>query len=213
MVKKIFKLGFFPFLIFLSSFIQGYGQTPKVKRFFISHGISIGSEYFSSLKRIDTNKYFNRGLTLAGYTLNTRLIIAEVNNNTSVSLDAPLSLAASVSSAGFGSISVPIMLSFNFGNIATSTADKDKGIVLGFGAQYINSAILQKADLNPFLKKSWIQPCMNLGYRYWNKRNKAREINLKLAYNPGQLVQTSKEEMGSTKTFLVRIAYIFYPAF
>ena len=130
--------------------------------------------------------------------LRFRLNIAEFSANQSLSISAIPTIGLGLSSSstsynydgatGFGSIAIPVILEYNGGNIATFRSDKDKGVVLGLGIEYVKAPLtvatgdfaLSDATYAP--PSTWVEPVFEIGYRYWNKRNKAKEFNLQVGY-------------------------------
>ena len=206
--------------IFLASFTTLNAQSLK-DRIIIGHGFSVYTDFFDGPDGIRKYEYSGEelqtnvsktviGASIVTYTLNSRFILAEISKNNSVSLDLPVSLGLSFYGDGVGSLMVPAMISFNHGNVSGYSSDKDKGVVIGVGAQYVKGAL---AGLSSELKSSWIEPCMNIGYRYWNKRNKAKELNLKIGYNPGSTFTDTQGITGNTGSFSIKLAFIIYPKY
>lgn len=160
---------------------------------------------YSSGGPTSTFKLANWSLSYYTITYQLRYNIHELSSNSSLSISAPLSLGLSASSnadpngtnnssyssygsseiGGYGSLNVPLFFEFNYGNGATYSSDKDRGIVIGAGFEYVMNPIIggmymeDDNKLMVFAPKSWFQPAFEIGYRYWNRNNKAREINLK----------------------------------
>lgn len=204
----------FVFLVSLS-FVKAQSFSERI---IFGDGLSILTDIFmgpEALSKNNSSVYTNYGISILSYSLNPRFILKEFSNNTSISLDIPVSLAISFSDNGFGSFTVPVMLGFNHGNISGYSSDKEKGFVLGLGVQYLNSAIIKSEDFyEDEVKRSWIEPVFNIGYRYWNKKFVAKEINLKVGYKPGETFMDDKNyEKGSTRSFSMRLAFIVYPKY
>ena len=138
--------------------------------------------------------------------LRFRFNIAEFSANQSLSISALPTIGLGISSAsytdsygnsssasGFGSVAVPVLIEYNMGNIATFSSDKDHGVVLGFGIEYVKAPLSASATSLEGITNtvsftpttSWVEPVFEIGYRYWNKRNKAKEFNLQLGYGGG----------------------------
>lgn len=117
------------------------------------------------------------------------------------------SLGAIYSTRNLGSryglnFSMPLLLEFNYGAACRYSAMNDHGFVVGAGVEYLYSPIvayeLSKSDFDTKdFRKSWFMPMIKVGYRYWSKRNKVKEINLKVGigekqedfYNFGKIIK------------------------
>ncbi|HXP53199.1 MAG TPA: hypothetical protein VN922_24865 [Bacteroidia bacterium] len=157
-----------------------------------------------------------RYTTFVDFTLlfRVRYNITEMNNNMSLSVSVfpGLGLSASTStfngdnssaSGGTGALflNIPVFIDLNIGNVATYSSDQDKGFVVGLGIEYTKAPLLAtnptgyidaRGDTGPLVITSgWIEPVIELGYRYWNKKNKAKEFNLKFGYGGGFTAQLS----------------------
>jgi hypothetical protein len=124
--------------------------------------------------------YSASNVSIISLSFTQRLNLIELGNNSSFSADLPLT-------AGFGSaglsIVAPFTINYNLGNISTYNSDSNKGFMIGAGMEYIFLA--KNGPDNEGVenvKKSWVQPVGNIAYRFWNKANKAREVNLKVGY-------------------------------
>jgi hypothetical protein len=120
-------------------------------------------------------------------------------------------------SIGFGSFNIPLFVEWNIGNGATYSSDKDHGFVAGLGVEYVKNPIIGGASLEDDNKvkievpTSWIQPVAEVGYRYWNKNNKAREINLKYGsgFTDSSLpAEFTSDKITSSKTIKLTFLYL-----
>ncbi|NOX48173.1 MAG: hypothetical protein GXO89_14465 [Chlorobi bacterium] len=104
-------------------------------------------------------------------------------------------------SSGFGNVNIPLVFQFNYGNGATYNSSGDMGFVAGFGLEFNFNPIIaindysegEILDVGNFsiepeyykyekIKKSFFQPVVQLGLRYWNKNNKLKEVSLKYGF-------------------------------
>jgi hypothetical protein len=199
-------------------------------KFFFSNGFSIATETFFGRKILppesyDPNSqgsYYNDddydlsvvGISYFTYTANFRYNLKEFNNNSSISLNVPVGLGLMFSEYGFGSINFPVFFSINTGNISTYSADKDKGFTFGVGFEYYNMALFKNPDYKDYSSAldgaSWVEPAVNIGYRYWNKRNVAREFNLKLGFGPSisETINGVKYDYGSP--LVIKLTWFIY---
>ncbi|NOX48172.1 MAG: hypothetical protein GXO89_14460 [Chlorobi bacterium] len=142
-----------------------------------------------------------------GYVYSFRFNIIELEDEKSFSVEVPLNLAYTSyftydntvgPDKGLMSFSAPIILQFNYGNGATYNSSNSVGLVAGFGLEYNLSPMFLESvkdknvgDMIPYnttyyeytkVKKSWVQPILQLGIRYWNRKNKLKEISLKYGF-------------------------------
>ncbi|MCQ2605781.1 MAG: hypothetical protein MJ204_04465 [Bacteroidales bacterium] len=124
-----------------------------------------------------------------------------------VSATPTISLSAIYSTQSLGSryganFSVPLLLELNCGAACRYSAMNDRGFVIGAGVEYLYTPIasyeLSKTSYtNKDFQNSWFMPMVKVGYRYWSKRNKVKEINLKVGmcekqedfYNFGKIIK------------------------
>jgi hypothetical protein len=93
----------------------------------------------------------------------------------------------------FCSFDLPLILDYNIGNVSTYNTEKENGFVIGAGVEYTKAPFFGGAIPGPWYDKngnefmvtpvtSWIEPVVELEYRYWNKNNKAVGFNLKMGF-------------------------------
>lgn len=133
--------------------------------------------------------------------------------NTSTSTGATGNMGAGV---GFFKLSIPLYLQVNYGGIATQKTEMEKGVTFGIGIEYqLNPLFMLNVDDAvknvKFDRSYFIIPSMNVGYRYLNKNQHAKEVNLKIgmgssssftANNGNQISQTPLNVMLSWNTYL-----------
>ena len=172
-------------VVVVSGFKGASAQEFKDK-FFFSNGFSIYTDLVFGLEPVEGSGA--GGISIFTYTPNFRYNLTEFDDNSSLSLNVPIGIGLMTSEFGFGSINVPLYIAYNSGNISTYSADKNKGFTIGIGIEYYNMAVFldDKYDSGDAISDaaSWIGPCANIGYRYWNKKNIAREFNLKVGFGP-----------------------------
>ena len=215
-MKFIQKFSLFIFLLFFAS-LPLQSQSFKDK-FFIALGYTAFLDYavmpanyslyevqatgVNQLKGV-FNSHNSGPLSVYTYGAKFRYNIAEMNENSSLSIHAFPALGISIgdnydgSSANIGSLSIPLMLSFNTGNVATYKASKNKGFGIAAGIEFFHGGIISKkptpvehyyTDLQGnqqiliFTDEEKLStlfvPAFELSYRYWNKSNKAYEFSL-----------------------------------
>jgi len=130
-----------------------------------------------------------------------RYNIVELNKDQSLSLSALPAFGLGVSfgttintdEVAFCSFDLPLILDYNIGNVSTYNTEKENGFVIGAGVEYTKAPLIGGAIPGPWYDKngnefipnpmtSWVEPVVELGYRYWNKNNKAVGYNLKIGF-------------------------------
>ena len=127
-----------------------------------------------------------------GYSLVTgiykaRVNVYDFNDNTSldVHLIPAIGLGLTETEEGeiwFGCFSLPLMGAINFGNVSTYTTKQNHGFGLGVGMEYFNGGLIVTNQSSGSRKTSVFQPALDLSYRYWSKKNKAKELSLFVGY-------------------------------
>jgi len=200
-------------------------------RWYFSFGISVYSDYISGnpikVPVYDSAHEFNAGIyqisqvqtfNLATFSYAIRYNIYSFNINNSLSLSVPIALGLnsvkfSDGSRGFLSLSVPCMLQYNAGAASNFSTPKWKGWMLGAGAEF-NVFPLVAKDEYAYIDQAqtvksyipnhqWIQPAIEIAYRWINIDQNTREINFKFGYGVSQ-----KEK--SIDTFSAKLTYLFF---
>jgi len=149
----------------------------------------------------DTMSYKNnRGLQL-GLNWGGRINLYELNDLQSVSLHIDLVGTGYISSgfirddrqADLGlALQIPVVVNYNWGHMATRSSSAERGFGVGFGVE-INrvfstlesTELYETANRRGFTQTasaSFVQPVVNFGYRYWNKNDRPRELNLQFGF-------------------------------
>jgi len=190
--------------------LLGYENSPTV-----SYSYTQTEQIYNSV----TGNYDNTTVTTTNTTnfksydiltfiYRARYNLTEFNNNASLSLSAipAIGLGGPLNGNNGGlSLNIPLIVDYNIGNVATYTADQDKGFVVGVGIEYTKAPLIggsitissasNQGESNIVLQSGWVEPVLELGYRYWNKNNKAKEFNLKVGY-------------GSNGAFTARLSWL-----
>lgn len=156
-------------------------------------GTDINSNGIASIKYSMGERMMS--LSFITYTYQFRYNIHEFNSNTSLSLSTPLSAgfgpAFSNRNVGLVTINIPLFFELNIGTGSTNSSDQEYGIVVGGGIEYTKMPVIIFGDEPDVLDMNgqsvdsftdWFQPVLELGFRFWNKNNKAKEINLKYGF-------------------------------
>ena len=141
-----------------------------------------------------------------------RYNIFDLSKNSSISIHVFPSIGLS-NASGYdderllGSLSIPLMIGLNYGNVSTYSSDKNKGLGIAFGLEYFNGGLIHSSntqdEIVPYqdingnshtytsstkAKTSFIlTPAMELAYRYWNRNNKAKELALQISFKSAKL--------------------------
>lgn len=147
----------------------------------------------------DTISFKNsRGLQI-GLNWGGRVNVYDISAEQSITLQIDLVGSGFVSSGVLNpshspdigvALQIPIVVNFNMGHMATPKSTSSHGFGVGLGVE-INrvfsllelSSFYEEANKRGFAQTapaSFAQPVLNLGYRYWNGRDLARELNFQL---------------------------------
>lgn len=196
-------------LLLLIFLLIGYVSMSQSSRFvFVSSGFSFLTDVnMSAPNWNDTviNKDGNNGESLqtlqynfVSLMMSTRFMLIPITLNSSLSVSATptINFGAIYSTQSLGTrygmnVCVPLFLDLNIGAASRYVASKDWGIVLGAGAEYCYSPVVSY-DLsnmnytNKQFQKSWWLPMAKVGVRYWSKKNKVKEVILKVGFGEKQ---------------------------
>ncbi|MFM7022244.1 MAG: hypothetical protein ACKOXB_04645 [Flavobacteriales bacterium] len=177
--KVFFSIFFFSFLIvsaqdansFFSSLIRSRGYT-----YIYTNG---------SITNPSPTGDFCLGTSLFGFEYGLRKNIKDLDANNAISVGLYPSVHASYfvgNVLGFGSISIPLLVEYNHGNVSSWEADMDKGFVLGLGLDFrVAPLFVRTYDLaSTDIRRAYLQGLGKVGYRYWGRDNKPREISLRI---------------------------------
>lgn len=116
-------------------------------------------------------------------------------------------------------LQIPITVNYNVGHIASRSSNGETGFVVGAGIEVNRLFSTWERDFSykhsVFYKGvaeegawNYIQPVLNLGYRYWNSNDKARELNLQVGY--GAVDRLSYGNFSRPSVRLSLLKYINY---
>lgn len=149
----------------------------------------------------DTMSYKNnRGLQL-GLNWGARINLYEPNDLQSVSLHVDVVGTGFLSSGYIRedrlvdlglALQIPVVVNYNWGHMATRSSSAERGFGVGLGVE-INrvyslleaSEFYETASERGFAQigsASFVQPVVNFGYRYWNKNDRPRELNIQFGF-------------------------------
>lgn len=216
-MKQLYSTVFLLIVFVLFSVQSASAQSLK-DRYFSGFGTSFFDTYNAPLSMTSdstsTGSYGNVSLITVSYI--SRFNLVEFGKSTSISADAPIAVGGL--GAGGLAFNIPLTLNLNIGNVSTYSTDANKGFTIGAGIEYVYlTGPFAEDNKYDFAEhnNSWFQPVANVGYRYWNKRNKATEINLKLGYGSSSLTplksySSEPIEEVTAKTFSTRLAFVYY---
>lgn len=154
-----------------------------------------------------TNSYEYPASTSLFYGLNWggRFNVYELSAERTISIHASVIGSGYISSAflqsdpgdvmgDFGyALQIPITVNYNIGHLASRSSSAERGFVIGAGLEinrlfsvwereesYKNysfySGVAEEGAWN------YMQPVLNIGYRYWNSNDSPRELNLQIGF-------------------------------
>ena len=144
---------------------------------------------------------------------NTRINVVEPSDNFAVSASVAPSLALSFSESGIGGINMPVTLNAEFGAGATYHTTHNRGGMFGLGVEYNKIGLFALGDdySEGEYKTSWIQPVVITGFRYWNKKNNLREVNLKFGMGGTQdYREDQSEDLTTRRSLTARLSFITF---
>lgn len=137
--------------------------------------------------------YQTQQLNIVSIGMEPRLNLKEFDDNSSISISAPVSfgIGNSFSAAGedlivrgingFGSIQVPLLFKLNLGNGSTYTTEKDYGFSAGAGFELNKVGLINLTELSRKYNKAFVLPCLSAGFTFM-RGDTPMEINFKYAF-------------------------------
>ncbi|MBL4658297.1 MAG: hypothetical protein JKX73_09875 [Flavobacteriales bacterium] len=118
------------------------------------------------------------------------------------------------SDGGFGSFSLPMYLSAEFGAGSTYSSTSDVGGFIAVGPEFMMLPIIggNVGGDYPDLKKSYIQVAFEVGVRFWNKKNRLIEVAFKygMGKNESELYSTyDSEVLRFSKVRSYRLSWLY----
>lgn len=171
-----------------------FSQNDLKDKLFHTIGFAVYSDYFASPLSKTTYPASSNNLThynqstalsLGSFIYCIRYNIKEPSDNFAISLSASPALGPAISdNDGIGSFNIPFLAGAEFGAGATYNSTANIGGFFRVGLEYTKFPIINasSADYSSDLITSWIEPVISTGIRYWNKKNKLRELNIKYGF-------------------------------
>ncbi len=193
------------------------GTLTKVP-FYDTTGVSIG--------RFNPERFvgqYSSSWNVMSLTYIMRYSIWFMDDSHSLSITMPLTfglsyLTANDGSGAYGSLSVPLMLQYHSGVASNFETPQIKGWMVGLGAELNIFPLISSEQFKPkkspnreeliYAKHNWIQPAVEVSYRWLNKDDNCREVNLRGGYGFSKkwLDQNGVEQQ--IAPFSVKLAYI-----
>lgn len=144
----------------------------------------------------------NRLAYQIGLNWGARINLYTINDDQSLSLQADVIASIYLNQAylmddllgetSYG-FQIPIYVNYNIGHMATKNAVGDRGFGIGLGVELNSFRYAANDPTNSSFRNYdrrliesntgfWMQPMLNLGYRYWRNDNLARELNLQFGF-------------------------------
>jgi hypothetical protein len=222
-MRHLCSLSFPLFFSLFFVFSQATAQKSFDERYILSSGFTALMDFTQgpSFSNRDSTKVLSgSGFSLISYTITPRINLYEFSEHAALSLETPLSLSLHISTLGLGSVNVPVMVSYNYGAVATHYTARSNGFAAGAGLEYNQIGLLKfipEEGVKP--RHAWVQPVVAMAYRYRGRRYKAKEFNLKIGYGQSERVplkqtdlprQTTSSSMVNNPTLSVKFSFVRY---
>lgn len=193
----------------------------SAQRFMIGYGIAVYTDiaFLNSDFTDDEGSEINStGFSLATLSVEMKYNLHEFNSDLALSAASSPALGlmtfSNSNSDNLGHYRVPIMAQLDWGNLSTFESLKDFGVGLGIGYQF--AAYNLFGEGNSLSANGMVA---RLGFRYFNRKNAAREIAIKYEFpreveqeyevfdfnNPSPVTQTVQYDLSS-----VSLSFILY---
>lgn len=211
-----------PLIILLTISTSAFSQGLK-DRYFSSIGSTYFLDVFTTPVKSETffDEYsqeyeteYSRSLGFSYFTFmyRARLNVMQLSEDMAISASLTPALGISVSDAGIGSFNMPLLISAELGAGSTYSSASNLGFSIGAGAEYTNAGLINSDLGDSYIgyTKSWVQPVVATGIRYWNKRNKLREINIKYGFGDKKPYQEYQgDEVVDKRSMTVRLSFMY----
>ena len=155
--------------------------------------------YTASYGQKDTATYQGMGIGIASFHWGFRFNLRKFSDDNALSLSLNPGFALGPwldrgikDGVGVGMINMPLLISYDMGAGATYGSIKDRGGFIAGGVEFYktpiifvtNHFLLNNHDPNLKKRSLWMEPVLNVGYRYWHKsvftqKEKLRVVGLK----------------------------------
>ena len=155
-----------------------------------------------------------QGVSIFTMLYNFRYNLKELNSDAAISLSATPALGiytgVSNDQTGIGHFNLPITLGWEYGAGSTYNSAKSMGTFIRAGWEYTNAPLIVAESNSTFdVQKSWGALSLQSGIRYYNKKNRMRELNLKYARGRSGTGANSNGDVVDTRAWAIRLAWVF----
>lgn len=174
---------------FKDQYFSAFGFSPYLD-FGATPGI-VKSPVYSNING-DTATYINQ-VTYWGvsFMYEGRYNITEPSENMAISIKAKPTISIAFADEGFGGFYIPIGIGLELGNGSTYKTTQNMGFTFtaGYSLNFIPLFGGESSDIASTYgvetSSSWGSPFIATGVRFWNKKNKLREINVLYGFGGG----------------------------
>lgn len=190
-----FKIKHLVLLIIYPVFVNtSLGQGAKDRFFTDYYFTTIFLDYYTSpiiLYSIEESSglveydYQEDGISLFSFGGRFRYNLFDIKDNAAFSVQTDPSFGLGASGSGLSiPFNMPCLLSLNFGAGSTYKDDSKIGFMLGAGMEYNFHLVdlTESMEGNFPSQISWLEPAASIGLRWWNKKYKLKEVNVKYGY-------------------------------
>jgi hypothetical protein len=154
------------------------------------------------------------GVSIFTMLYNFRYNVKELSEDAAISISATpaLGVYSSISGneSGIGHFNLPITLGWEYGAGSTYNSAKSTGTFVRAGWEFTRAplaALTSNAEVES--KKSWGALSLQSGIRYYNKKNRMRELNVKYARGASGVGENSQGVVVDRRAWGIRLAWVF----
>jgi len=157
------------------------------------------------------------GVSIFTFIYNFRYNLVELSDNAAVTANVTPALGVFFTTnddeSGFGSLNIPLMAGYEFGAGSTYNSTANMGGFFRFGVEWTKAPLFitteNESDIE--FESSWVEPVVMGGVRYWNKKNKLREIHIKYGFGtgaPSGVTTYNGDQLG--KAWSLRLSWMLF---
>jgi len=131
-----------------------------------------------------------QGLSVFTFMYNFRYNLKEIYEEAALTISVTPALGVFIpyngDATGYGSFNIPLMVGFETGAGASYNSTARDGEFIRIGVEWTIAPLVNTTDetSEAQLETAWLEPVVQAGFRYWNKKNKLRELSLKFGLGP-----------------------------
>lgn len=155
-----------------------------------------------------------RGVSIFTMLYNFRYNLKELSEDAAISLSATPALGVYTSitnnGGGIGHFNLPLTLGWEYGAGSTYNSAKSTGTFFRAGWEYTAAplaAVTSQSRVES--KKSWGALSLQSGIRYYNKKNRMRELNVKYARGASGVGESNQGVVEDRRAWGIRLAWVF----